>query len=118
MLLPLLFQRQLAISDFVISHPVNATHRGRADFEALGSGQTPEELVEAILRAVRGLQYGTLEVVVHDFRIVRIERRERIRLDVEPEGVRKTLPTARAEAQLPSTGLDRIEPESLGPERK
>jgi hypothetical protein len=84
----------------------------------LGSGQTPEELVEVILRAVRGLQYGTLEVVVHDSRIVRIERRERIRLDLQPEDVRKTLPTARAEAQLPSTGLDRIEPESLGPERK
>ena len=83
-----------------------------------GSEQTSEEVTAAILRAVRGLQYGTLEIVVHDYRIVRIERRERIRLDFEPDNSRQVLPTASAEANLSSTRFDRREPENLGSEPK
>jgi hypothetical protein len=82
-----------------------------------GSEHTLEEITAAILRAVRGLQYGTLEIVVHDYRIVRIERRERIRLDVEPDNS-EVLPTASAEANLSSTRFDRREPENLGSEPK
>jgi hypothetical protein len=42
-----------------------------------------EDIAQTILQAIRNLQYGTLEIVVHDSRVVRIERRERIRLDVD-----------------------------------
>jgi hypothetical protein len=44
-----------------------------------------EELLQALLRAIRNLRFGTLEIVVHDSKVVRIERRERIRLDVDSE---------------------------------
>ena len=45
----------------------------------------PEELIQTILSAIRNLRFGTLEVVVHDSKVVRIERRERIRLDIDSE---------------------------------
>jgi hypothetical protein len=35
-----------------------------------------------ISRALMSLRYGTVEIVVHDGRIVQIERREKMRLDV------------------------------------
>ena len=34
-----------------------------------------------VLEALRGLRYGSLEVVVHDGRAVQIERREKVRLE-------------------------------------
>jgi hypothetical protein len=36
-------------------------------------------LEQAVLRALRGLRYGSVEVVVHDGRAVQIERREKVR---------------------------------------
>lgn len=35
----------------------------------------------AILDAVRSLRFGSVEIVVHDGRVVAIERREKVRLD-------------------------------------
>ncbi|RUS45956.1 YezD family protein [Cohnella sp. AR92] len=40
-----------------------------------------ESWVERISDAVTGLQYGTVQIVVHDGRIVQIERTERRRFD-------------------------------------
>jgi hypothetical protein len=37
-------------------------------------------VIEEITRALQGLRYGSVEVVVHDSRVVQIERRERVRL--------------------------------------
>jgi len=34
-----------------------------------------------VLRALRGLRFGSVEIVVHDGRVVQIERREKLRLD-------------------------------------
>ena len=34
-----------------------------------------------MLRALRGLRFGSVEIVVHDGRVVQIERRERVRLE-------------------------------------
>lgn len=34
-----------------------------------------------VLSALRGLRFGSVEVVVHDGRIVQIERREKVRLE-------------------------------------
>jgi hypothetical protein len=59
---------------------------------------TVADLTQAILKAVRGLRYGSLEIVVHDSKIVRIEKRERIRLDLEE-------PTATPEANPHLEGL-------------
>lgn len=38
----------------------------------------PERLVAELLKDLR---YGTLEIVVHDGRIVQVERREKLRFD-------------------------------------
>lgn len=34
--------------------------------------------------ALRGLRYGSVEIVIHDGRIVQIERREKWRMDQQP----------------------------------
>jgi hypothetical protein len=34
-----------------------------------------------VLEAVRGIRYGSVEIVIHDARIVQIERREKVRLE-------------------------------------
>ena len=36
---------------------------------------------EEILRAIRSIRYGSVEVIVHDGRVVGVERREKIRFD-------------------------------------
>ncbi len=36
--------------------------------------------LEALRRAVRGLRFGSVELLVHDGRVVQIERREKVRL--------------------------------------
>ncbi len=35
--------------------------------------------LEALRRAVQGLRYGSVELLVHDGRVVQIERREKVR---------------------------------------
>lgn len=44
-----------------------------------------EEWVEAVRRQVGSLRFGMVQVVVHDSRVVQIEKTERIRLDLPPE---------------------------------
>ncbi|TAN49932.1 MAG: DUF2292 domain-containing protein [Methylococcaceae bacterium] len=34
-----------------------------------------------VLNALQGIQYGSVEVTIHDGRIVQIERKEKLRLD-------------------------------------
>lgn len=41
----------------------------------------PEDIKQRILRAVAGIEYGSIEVVIHNGRVVQIECRERIRVD-------------------------------------
>lgn len=43
------------------------------------AGVTPGVLQE-ILRAIEGIQFGSVEIVIHDARVVQIESREKIRL--------------------------------------
>lgn len=38
-------------------------------------------VVEEILRSLRDIRFGSLEIVIHDSRVVRVERRERLKLD-------------------------------------
>ena len=47
-----------------------------------------DELGPTVLRALRGLRFGSVEIVVHDGRVVQIERRERVRLDANTAGGR------------------------------
>ena len=43
------------------------------------------ELSTRIAEALRGLQYGSIQLIVHEAQIVRIERVERLRLTVSSE---------------------------------
>ena len=52
---------------------------------SIQSNQQPADVgvaaLQQILRALHNLRYGSLEIVVHDGRIVQIERREKLRID-------------------------------------
>ena len=47
----------------------------------------PPRLVQELDRALRDLHYGTVQLVIHDTKVVRIERIERIRLTGSPEAL-------------------------------
>jgi hypothetical protein len=36
---------------------------------------------QQILRAVKSIRYGSVEIIIHDSRVVQIDRKEKIRLD-------------------------------------
>ncbi len=44
--------------------------------------------VELVVQQVGSLRYGGVEIVVHDSRVVQIERTERLRLDKSPDDQR------------------------------
>lgn len=44
-------------------------------------GTLEEDIAARILAAIASLRYGSVEVVVHDGRVVQIDRRERTRVD-------------------------------------
>jgi hypothetical protein len=49
---------------------------------ALDSEKSVEHrTLSSILEAVRQIRYGSIEIVIHDGRIVAIEKREKVRLD-------------------------------------
>ncbi|MBL8501756.1 MULTISPECIES: YezD family protein [Nitrosomonas] len=41
----------------------------------------PVEVAQEILRAVANIEYGSIEIVIHDNRVVQIECREKIRVN-------------------------------------
>ena len=45
---------------------------------------TPDPGTAAVLNALRGLRFGSIEVVIHNGRIVQVERREKVRIDSTP----------------------------------
>ena len=48
--------------------------------EAHPAGVDPgPEVAREILEALRGLRFGSVEITVHDCRVVQIERREKVR---------------------------------------
>jgi hypothetical protein len=40
-----------------------------------------EPVIREIIRAIRGVTYGSVEVLIHNSRVVQIERKEKLRLD-------------------------------------
>ena len=40
-----------------------------------------QSLEEAILRAVQGIRFGSVEIVIHDSKVVQIERKEKMRFE-------------------------------------
>ena len=44
----------------------------------------PADNVETVLQALKDLRFGSVEITVHDSKIVQIERREKVRVELEP----------------------------------
>ena len=45
--------------------------------------ETHRQWTQKILRALQEIRYGSVEIIIHDSRIVQIERREKIRIDTD-----------------------------------
>jgi len=45
-----------------------------------------------VQEAVQGLKYGTVQIIVHDGRVVQIERTERFRYEKPSDGNKKAAP--------------------------
>lgn len=55
----------------------------------------------ALVEALRGLRYGAVEAVVHDGRVVRIERREKVRIEDDPDAGDSAAPNAEPNRERP-----------------
>jgi hypothetical protein len=44
----------------------------------------PSKWLELVAQQVKSLRYGVVEIVVHDSRVIQIEKTERLRLDKLP----------------------------------
>ena len=42
---------------------------------------THRHLTQQILRAIQEIRFGSIEIVIHDSKVVQIERKEKIRID-------------------------------------
>ena len=51
-------------------------HRRRAE---RGAGRGGPDAAQEILRAVREVRFGSVEIIIHDSRVVQVERREKVR---------------------------------------
>jgi hypothetical protein len=47
------------------------------------NGQPTTEVVEHIASILQGIRFGSVEIVIHDGKIVQIERREKLRFDAK-----------------------------------
>ena len=43
--------------------------------------KVPAEVAQVILRVVASIEYGSIEIIIHDNRVVQIECREKIRVN-------------------------------------
>jgi hypothetical protein len=41
-----------------------------------------QDIDRKILEAIRGIQYGSVEIIIHDSAVVQIERKEKVRFDI------------------------------------
>lgn len=46
----------------------------------------PAELLHALELALRSIQYGTIELVIHEGRVVQLEKREKVRVKSDVRG--------------------------------
>ena len=43
--------------------------------------ETHRQLTQRILRVLQEIRYGSVEIIIHDSKVVQIERKEKIRID-------------------------------------
>ena len=49
--------------------------------ECVESHHTSADVMAKLLDAIEGIRYGSVEIIIHDGRIVQIERKEKVRFD-------------------------------------
>jgi hypothetical protein len=52
-------------------------------------GERAPDIEQQILRAVKDVRYGSVEITIHDAKVVQIERKEKIRFEREGATNRK-----------------------------
>jgi hypothetical protein len=45
--------------------------------------QLTTEIIDQITSVLQGIQFGSVEIVIHDGKVVQIERREKLRFDAK-----------------------------------
>lgn len=71
------------------------------DTEASVLDRRTTRAVQEVLKAIATVRYGSVEVVIHDSRVVQIVRTEKLRPDKEEvEGVGKPAPSGRGSRDL------------------
>lgn len=53
------------------------------------SDEETAQAVQQIVRAINGIHFGSVEIIIHDSKVVQIERKEKIRL--EKDGASKNV---------------------------
>ena len=54
-----------------------------ADTGPDGGLPLPPVLLHELVQALRTIRYGSIELVIHEGRVVQLERREKVRVDIE-----------------------------------
>lgn len=49
--------------------------------ERKNSGEEDEEIKNEILLAIKSIRFGSVEIIIHDSKVVQIERKEKVRFD-------------------------------------
>ena len=52
--------------------------------QIIQSQQQDQDIAHKILLAIKDIRFGSVEVVIHDSKVVQIERKEKIRFDSQP----------------------------------
>ena len=55
-----------------------------ADERIIQGKDQNQDIAHRILLAIKDLRFGSVEVVIHDSKVVQIERKEKIRIDTNP----------------------------------
>ena len=45
--------------------------------------ETLHQMTQQIIRALQDIRYGSVEIIIHDSKVVQIERKEKIRIDTD-----------------------------------
>ena len=67
---------------------MSSTPTLRHEEKTAGHDRTPPEVQRAILQAIAGIDYGSVEIVIHDAKVVQIEARTKHRFGAEVKPLR------------------------------
>ncbi len=62
-----------------------------SDTQTASSAQALSDVERHILQTLQQIRFGTLEVVIHDSRVVQIERSEKVRFDTKGKPLSESL---------------------------